>query len=314
MSPAGTPRNRRTRNRGGSGASQSDPPPAPALAKNKSEKKGSPKSGLDGLELLLLDHCPGGVAAVDRGGTVRYLNAAAESLLKTKARKLIGQKFPLPFHPAHPQEVSLPGPGQTNRMAEVLAREVKWGREKIFIVSIHEVTDRVRREEQLRALSDLDPLTGLLNRRGFFQAAQRQLSLARRNTWKMTLFFLDVDGLKSINDNHGHIEGDHALIEMAKILKSTVREPDIIGRYAGDEFTILAFETQGKGRAGEQISIRLRERLASYNARRALSKTLSFSIGLANFDPKNPLSIEDLIDEADIHMFEEKRIKKRRAR
>ncbi len=269
------------------------------------------ETGLGGMELLLLDNCPDGVAAVDRGGVVRYMNSAAEALLRTKANKLIGQKFPLPFDPGRPQEVSLPGSGQTNRVAEVLACEVKWGRERISVVSIHEVTDRVRREEQLRALSDLDPLTGLLNRRGFLKTAQRQLSLARRKKWSMTLFFLDLDGLKYINDSHGHVEGDQALVETAKILQKTVREPDIIGRYAGDEFAILAFETQRKSAGGDQISIRLRKRLAAYNARRTPSKKLSLSIGLAHFDPKKPVSIEELIDEADIKMYEEKRTKRR---
>ena len=273
--------------------------------------KAPSKTDSNGMELLLLNNCPDGIVAVDRRGIVRYVNSAAEKLLRAKAGKLVNQKFTFPFDSRHPQEVSLPGSGQENRVAEVLAREVKWGREKIFDVSLHEITDRVRQEEQLRALSDLDPLTGLPNRRGFLKTAQRQLSLAKRKKWRMTMFFLDLDGLKYINDSHGHIEGDQALIDTAAILQKTVREPDIIARYAGDEFAILAFETQGKRAGGDQISIRLRKNLAAYNAHRTASKNLSLSIGVAYFDPKKPASIEALIDEADIKMYDEKRLKRR---
>jgi diguanylate cyclase (GGDEF)-like protein len=273
--------------------------------------KASSKTDLNGMKLLLLDNCPDGIVAIDRRGIVRYVNAAAEILLKAKASKLVDKKFTFPFDARHPQEVSLPSSGQENRVAEVLTREVKWGREKFFVVSLHEITDRVRQEEQLRALSDMDPLTGLLNRRGFLKTAQRQLSLARRKKWRMTMFFLDLDGLKYINDSYGHIEGDQALIDSAAILQKTVREPDIIGRYAGDEFAILALETQGKSASGDQISIRLRKNLSAYNARRAVSINLSLSIGLAYFDPNKPVSIEALIDEADIKMYEEKRVRRR---
>lgn len=273
--------------------------------------KASPKSNANGMEFLLLDNCPDGIVAVDRRGIVRYVNSAAELLLGANASKLVNRKFTFPFDSRHPHEVSLPGSGQENRVAEVLTREVKWGREKIFVVSLREVTDRVRQEEQLRALSDMDPLTGLPNRRGFLKTAQRQLSLAKRKKWRMTMFFLDLDGLKYINDSYGHIEGDQALIETAAILQKTVREPDIIGRYAGDEFAILAFETQRKSASGDQISIRLRKNLTAYNARRPVRKYLSLSIGLAYFDPNKPASIEALIDEADIKMYEEKRVKRR---
>jgi diguanylate cyclase (GGDEF)-like protein len=292
------------------------------LPKNSAKKKTARKSpapspppadpsGLYGMEKVLLDQCPQGIVAVDRKGTVRYVNPAAETLLDKKTGRMVGEKFSIPFDPKRPQEVSLPGRGRESRIAEVLTSEVKWGKEKIFVVCLNEVTDRVRTEEQLRALSDLDPLTGLLNRRGFLKATQRQLSLAVRKKWGMTLFFLDLDGLKNINDVHGHIEGDQALLQVASILLKTVREPDIIGRYAGDEFTILALETKRKKVAGDEIAGRLRQNLDAYNTRRPVSKKLSLSIGIAYFDPKKPVSIDELIDDADIKMYEEKRTKRR---
>ena len=154
-------------------------PSSPKSDKDSPEKDFSFKSTSD-LKHQLLEKCPEGIVAVDRRGLVRYVNAAAEKLLRTKAQSLVNRTFSLPFDTTRPQEVSLPGGGRDVRVAEILAKEIRWGKEKIFIVSLYEITERVRREEQLRALSDLDPLTGLLNRRGFLKAAERQLSLAVR--------------------------------------------------------------------------------------------------------------------------------------
>lgn len=277
--------------------------------KNSSKKSPSTDTPND-LEHRVLKNCPEGIVAVDSRGLVRYVNAAAEKLLRKKASSLVNRTFSLPFDTSRTQEVSLPGGGRDVSVAEILAKETRLGREKIFIVSLHEVTDRVRREEQLRALSDLDPLTGLLNRRGFLKAAERQLSLAVREKWGMTLLFVDLDGLKYINDSLGHIEGDQALIQTASILQTTIRQPDIIGRYAGDEFAILAFEVQKKSASGERISSRIRKKVDFYNSGKPAGRYLSLSIGLAYFDPESPVTIEELIDVADLKMYEEKRAKR----
>ncbi len=276
----------------------------------KPASKGS-KPDLDGLGEILVRNSPDGIVAVDRDGTIRYLNSAAEKFLKSRGGKMIGQKFHYVVDPQRPQEATFAKTGRRDRVAEIRAVEAKLGREKIYIVSIHDITERANMEAQLRALSDVDPLTGLFNRRGFVEAANRQLTLAQRQGWGMSLFFLDLDGLKWINDEFGHLEGDQALIETGAILRKTVRRPDIIGRYAGDEFTILAFDSADRTDSADRIAERLRKNLSAHNERKRPDRKISFSIGVAHYSPGNTPSLDKLLDEADFKMYEEKRDKRR---
>jgi diguanylate cyclase (GGDEF)-like protein/PAS domain S-box-containing protein len=279
-------------------------------AGKSSKKVPAAAAGQDGMGSFLLEHSPDGIVAVDRSGTIRYVNSAAEKLLKNKSAKMVGQKFRYPVDTSRSQEVSISESGHRERVAEIRAMESKMGREKIFVISLRDITDRVNMEAQLRALSDVDLLTGLLNRRGFVEAANRQLTLAQRQKWGMTLLFLDLDGLKWINDEFGHLEGDQALIETAAILRKTVRRPDILGRYAGDEFTILAFEGADSSDSSDKIAERLRINLETHNERKRLDRKISFSIGVARYNPTNTPMLDNLIDDADFKMYEEKRNKR----
>ena len=104
-----------------------------------------------------------------------------------------------------------------------------------------DITDRRRMEEEIREMSIRDPLTGLYNRRGLFTLVEQQLkNIARTKGSLMTLTFIDIDDMKSINDTLGHDAGDKALIDTANILRQILREADIIARIGGDEFAIIA--------------------------------------------------------------------------
>lgn len=290
-------------------------PKSAAKAKRPAKTVSSKSADLNlgGMKDLIVEFSPDGIVAVDRKKVIRYINTAAEKLLHAKSAEMLGQKFGFPIDTHRPQEVSIAESDHRERVVEIRTTETKLGQEKIYVASLRDITERAKMETQLRALSDVDPLTGLLNRRGFLEAAQRQLNLAKRQKWGMSLFFLDLDGLKWINDEFGHLEGDQALIETALILRKTVRGPDIIGRYAGDEFTILAFEGSDDTDASNQITTRLRNNLDSHNERKRAGRKISFSIGVAKFDSENTPSLENLIDDADYRMYEEKR-QKRRAR
>ena len=125
----------------------------------------------------------------------------------------------------------------------------------------------------------------------------------------MLLIFLDLDNLKQINDSQGHIEGDQGLIEAALILQKTFRQPDILCRYGGDEFSVLALEAVGG--SGDTISTRLKNNIEEHNSRKREGKQISMSLGIANFNPEMPIPIEELIERADLRMYEDKRTKKR---
>jgi diguanylate cyclase (GGDEF)-like protein len=160
-----------------------------------------------------------------------------------------------------------------------------------------------RHEEELRALSLVDDLTGLNNRRGFLTLAQQQIKMARRNKRELVLLFVDMDDFKHINDRHGHQQGDVALQRAARVLRATFRDSDIIARLGGDEFVVLAADT------GTSASIveRLRHELAVRNESDGLPYTLSFSVGAARFDPEDPPTIEELLHTADSMLYEQKR-------
>jgi diguanylate cyclase (GGDEF)-like protein/PAS domain S-box-containing protein len=179
------------------------------------------------------------------------------------------------------------------------------GDELVGVVAVYtDITERKRMEEALRASLLVDELTGLYNRRGFSTLGQQQLKTADRAKSKMLLLFADFDELKRINDALGHSEGDLALIEIASALKETFRESDIIARIGGDEFVVLAIETDGA--SAEILTTRLQENLEARNAKEDRRYKLSLSVGIARYDPKHPCSIDELLARADRLMYEQK--------
>lgn len=174
---------------------------------------------------------------------------------------------------------------------------------------LQDITERKRAEEELRALSYIDELTGVYNRRGFFSLAREQLKIAERMKRDILLLFADFDNLKEINDTYGHTEGDKALIEVAEILRKTSRGSDIIGRIGGDEFAVLAVGASPD--STDVILDRLRKNLEAHNANTHRPFKLSLTVGTAHFHPETPSTIEELMAEADLLMLERKRIKKK---
>jgi two-component system cell cycle response regulator len=163
-------------------------------------------------------------------------------------------------------------------------------------------------QDHLRALAITDELTGLANRRGFFAFTQQQMRHALRNSERMVLFFADLDDLKTINDTFGHVSGDRALADTAQIFRETFRDSDIIARMGGDEFAVILGNAPDSGIA--TVRDRLEKRLVEYNARREGTFRLSVSVGLAIFDPARPVTVDELIRQADAKMYEQKLAKK----
>ena len=177
---------------------------------------------------------------------------------------------------------------------------------------LRDVTERKRMEERLRTISIIDELTGLYNRRGFLTLAQQQLNLSERTGEVMELFFMDLDGLKPINDALGHQEGDHAIMEAADVLRVTFRRSDIIGRMGGDEFAVFAINAGDRNK--ERLVARLHDTLDRFNRASRRKYTLSLSVGAVQYDPEHPISLDKLITGADALMYQEKRGKKPGAR
>jgi diguanylate cyclase (GGDEF)-like protein/PAS domain S-box-containing protein len=168
-----------------------------------------------------------------------------------------------------------------------------------------DITDRKLLEERLQFLSFRDDLTGLYNRRGFLNLAEQQLRIAYRQKKRMLLIFADVDGMKTINDNFGHREGDKALVEVAEIFKHVFREADIAGRIGGDEFAVLIIDATLL--TAEVLPTRLRKSVVAANKDGTKGYAISLSVGVAEYDPEHPSSLDELMSEADVLMYAEKR-------
>jgi diguanylate cyclase (GGDEF)-like protein len=151
----------------------------------------------------------------------------------------------------------------------------------------------------------LDELTGVYNRRGFQRIARDQIKLSKRNKRELILVYLDLDGMKDINDAFGHGSGDTALKRTAEILKESFRETDVIGRMGGDEFCVLALGTTPE--YSGIIATRLIHNMEKFNRDPASKFVLSFSLGISNFNPDNPLTLEEMINRADQAMYLDKR-------
>lgn len=181
-----------------------------------------------------------------------------------------------------------------------------------YISSCYDVQDRKTFEEKLHSLSTTDDLTGLLNRRGFLSLAQQQLKMANRTKIGFLLLYVDLDGLKKINDMLGHPEGDQALVETASILREIFRESDIIGRLGGDEFAVLALERTRDVEEEEQAILkRIRESVGTRNTQPGRRYVLSLSAGINTYDPERPCSLDEFISRVDSIMYEEKKSKYR---
>jgi diguanylate cyclase (GGDEF)-like protein/PAS domain S-box-containing protein len=193
------------------------------------------------------------------------------------------------------------------RKVEVYGSRAIYNGKPAELGTLLDVTEKKQMEEQLHAMSMKDELTKLNNRRGFFIISEQQIRIANRIKKEVLCFFIDLDGMKWINDTLGHKEGDEALIMTASILRETFREADIIGRIGGDEFAVLAI---GTNEAGVDLLVkRLRKNIDKSNKQVQRPYELSLSIGVACYDPNNPQSIDDLMSAADTLMYKEKKEK-----
>ena len=166
------------------------------------------------------------------------------------------------------------------------------------------------RELEVLQLAATDDLTGLSNRRGFEALGHHVLALSKRARARASLLFFDLNGFKQINDVHGHAEGDRALVGFAGVLRSALRETDVLARLGGDEFVALVAGAQAGDEA--QIIDRVRVGVARYNRDDRRGYDLKFSVGYAPCDTHDDTSIAELIDIADHAMYANKRAARER--
>lgn len=279
---------------------------------------------------LLIESVADAMLVVDHRRRVLDLNAAAEALLGRGRQSLTGTPAPalLPREFAamlqstvHLRSELATRIGGERRWFEVDVTPLTVGRRPAgHLMVAREITERRRAQEALehsrRALeaanarlveqSVTDPLTGLKNRRFLFQRLAEELSRRARSGEVLGLLVVDLDHFKAVNDEHGHPVGDEALIQVADTLERSVRESDVVARLGGEEFAILAVNTD---RAG---LVKLAERIRRAVARTPVARDtatpviLTASIGVA-FAGSATGTADTLFAEADRYLYEAKR-------
>jgi diguanylate cyclase (GGDEF)-like protein len=197
---------------------------------------------------------------------------------------------------------------------ELAVQTVQWGAQDyllkgevtpaLVVRSVRYAMERHRLLLALKRLSLIDELTTLYNRRGFVDLGEQYLKLGRRNVRGVTVVYVDIDRIKTINDTLGHHVGDRALRRVADTLQKTFRASDLVARVGGDEFGVLALETGGED--SEHIVRRLRAEIAELNEANTEPYHLSISLGLARYTGEGRVRLDELLEEAREALAEEK--------
>jgi len=193
-----------------------------------------------------------------------------------------------PLHDRHRRVVGIFGLSRDITARKLLeARERKQAEELAVLAA------------ELERLTLHDELTGLYNRRGFEQLGDAAIVRARQDGSQVRVLFADVDGLKAINDRLGHAAGDRALVDVATMLRETVRSTDVVGRIGGDEFAsvVVGLSSREVNRLCERV------RLAAL-ACRPLDNPLSVSVGVATFRAGKAERLDELLAAADRAMYD----------
>ena len=212
-------------------------------------------------------------------------------------------------HPAQVPVVLLAAPedeAMANRAVQIGAQDclVKgYSDGSLMRRALRYAVERHTLQQALKSLSIIDELTGLYNRRGFLTLGEEQMKLARRTGWSMALLYMDLDGLKKINDTFGHAEGDRMLVDLARVLRASFRSSDILARLGGDEFAVLA-PNVAQDRSGILVD-RIQTQIEGVNRHRLCR--LSLSIGMRQFEALNSEPLDREIARADDLMYRQKR-------
>lgn len=271
----------------------------------------------------VLDNAAEGILVVGEASVIQYANPAISRLLNATMAELQGESF-LSFlqKPHVPTWLGFPmyeayRKGETWRQHDAILRTGRGqqvpvalscaplpAEQKAMVVTVLDMSEVRHLHQQLEFQAVTDPLTGLLNRRGFHQAVENTLLRSERNGLSLVLLYLDLDGFKRVNDSLGHDAGDRVLRWVSEQMQACLRSYDILGRMGGDEFTAL-LELEFPEQAAK-ISEKLIERVSVCQQVDGLDVMLGVSIGIATF-PDCGADLNGLLRAADIAMYEAKR-------
>ena len=287
----------------------------------------------------IFEYTPDALLVVDQTGHITMANAQAETLFGYDRSELVGQAVEMlipprftAHHARHRTQFMSESHNRPMGAASSLYAQRKNGGEfpvdimlSPMIIDGHhfvlcvarDITERKAAEDALRqkteelqklhtrleTLANRDSLTGLFNRRAFYEHAEQMLRSAHRRHETMALMMLDLDHFKRVNDQFGHAEGDQVLQAVAATLQATARENDIVARFGGEEFVVAVLS------ANEAESLAAAERLrAAIAAINNLKSPITASIGVTTYTPQQAkravsLILAELLDQADHALY-----------
>ncbi|MCU7246739.1 putative bifunctional diguanylate cyclase/phosphodiesterase [Pseudomonas koreensis] len=271
----------------------------------------------------VLDNAAEGILVLAEDGLIRFANPAISRLLNAPVKDLEGQEFldflQRPHIPlwADSEFYTSYKRGETLRLHDALLRTAPGqqvpvalscaalpSEQHAMVVTVLDMSVVHHLHQQLEFQAVTDPLTGLLNRRGFYQTVENLLLRGDRTDSTWVLMYLDLDGFKRVNDSLGHDAGDRVLRWVSEQLKACLRPFDILARMGGDEFTAL-LDLEFPEQAAK-IAEKLIERVSVCQQIEGLDIALGASIGIATY-PDCGNNLDGLMRASDIAMYESKR-------
>ncbi len=188
---------------------------------------------------------------------------------------------------------------------EIAALSNSFGKMVQFVQHTKQDLERkvIERTEDLHRLTEIDPLTGLLNRRGMMDRFDKEIARQARQNGKLGLLLLDLDLFKQVNDIHGHAAGDLALCATANVLHLTKRSYDHAGRWGGEEFLLLLPECSEKDLLA--IAERIREAVQSLCIETG-GQTVSFTVSIGAYHANSPQTLDAMLHQVDKALYEAK--------
>jgi diguanylate cyclase (GGDEF)-like protein/PAS domain S-box-containing protein len=274
----------------------------------------------------VVESAPSAIVAVDQQGKIVLVNSQVEKIFGYQAKELIGQSVellvPERFRRGHPDfRTRFSAKPQTRPMGagrdlyavrkdgtefpvEIGLNPIETEQGMLVLSAIVDITERKRAEEEIQRLASSDPLTGLANYRHLLEVFDREAERSGRTGRPVSLLLLDLDGLKAINDAHGHLVGSRALCRLALVLRQQCRLNDTPARHGGDEFAVILPETEIE--AVRNLAWRVAERLANDLEQ----PPLSFSFGVASY-PQDGRTFDQVLGKADRALYHMKRARVR---
>jgi diguanylate cyclase (GGDEF)-like protein len=275
---------------------------------------------------IVLDHVPQGIVVVGQGYRILAFNRSVETLFKLPAGTFrIGGDFREVIEcwvAATEQDEAMRQSalarlnlreGFKFEFSQLVHGELRWILlthdplpEGGFVRTFTDITEHKKLEEQLRAMARTDSLTGLLNRRTFFECLADELERSCRYCRPLTLLSIDIDHFKQINDNYGHPTGDRVLRDFAQALSASLRQHDHVGRVGGEEFAVLLPEANlGQGIQAAERVLTMARGLRVNDPHGSAWINFTVSIGIAG--NLRGSTLEQLVSRADEALYRAKR-------